>query len=227
MAAFIDASREEGHVHPWLAGLIFAFDAFLRQRYQVFEFTADPDCIFRAQLGCAHRAADLPDGLRIRPGDRMLNLHYWNEQIPRVPPTGPTIGWARHFCRQMESSLRELARYCAAHPELDHVVAIAANVTQGTRDQRAQLTYIMRRFGFAPPAAVEPLRSDARLRRLGENLLIAVMVMARNPVVLRVDTLWRDRTELYLSRTALVERFGEPVRCSAAAPHVEDRWTTR
>lgn len=227
MTAFIDAGREEGHVRPWLAGLVFAFDAFLRQRHQVFEFTADPDCIFRAQLGYADHAVDLVDGIRIRPGDRMLNLHYWNEQIPRVPPAGPTIGWARQFCRQMESSLRELARYCTAHPELDDVVAIAANVAQGTRDQRAQLTYIMRRFGFAPPAAVEPSRSDARLRRLGENLLIAVMVMARNPIVLRVDTLWRDRTELYLSRTALAERFGEPVRCGAATPHVEDRWTTR
>lgn len=227
MTALIDAGREEGHDRPWLAELVFALDGILRQRYQVFEFTADRACIFRAQFGCADRAFDLPDGTPIRPGDRMLNLHYWNEQIPRVPLAGPTIGWARRFCRRTESSLCELARYCAANPAAHDVVAIAANVAQGTRQQRDQLTGIMRRFGFAPPVVLEPARSDARLRRLGENLLIAGMVLARNPAVLRVDTLWRDRTELFLSAKQLAERFGRHVQCGKALPHVEDQCRTR
>jgi hypothetical protein len=223
MTASIDAGRAQGLVRPWLADLVFAFDGILRQRQQVFEFTTNPACIFRTQLARAERACELPDGTSIRPGDRMLSLHYWNEQIPRVPMAGPTIGWARQFCRQMQLSLCELARYCAIHPELDDVVAIAANVSQGTRQQRDQLTSIMRRFGFAPPVALEPARSDARLRRLGENVLITVFILARNPVVLRADTLWRDRTELLLSRAALAERFGEPLPCGEATPHVEDQ----
>ncbi len=227
MTALIDAGGGERGVRPWLAELVFAVDAILRQRHQVFEFTADPACIFRAQLTCAERALDLADGTRIRPGDRVLNLHYWNEQIPRVPPAGPTIGYARQFCRQMDLSLRELARHCAAHRELDDVVAIAANVAQGTRRQRDQLTYIMRRYGFAPAAALEPAPSEAKLRRLSENLFIAVMVMARNPVVLRMDTLWRDRTELFLSRTTLAARFGGAARCGGAIPHAEERWRMR
>ena len=226
MAALIDAGREEGHVRAWLAELVFAFDGILRQRQQVFEFTADPACIFRAQLARAERAFDLHDGTRIRSGDRMLNLHYWNEQIPRVPPAGATIGWARQFRRQMELSLCELGRYCAQTPEMLDIVAIEANVSQGTREQRVQLTNIMRRFGFAPPVAIEPARSDARLRRLGENVLITVFILARNPMVLRADTLWRDRTELFLSRTALAERFGQPDRCRETSAHVGSRWRT-
>lgn len=227
MTALIDAGRQEGYVRLWLADLVFALDGILRQHYQVFEFTADPACIFRAQFGCAERAFDLPDGTLIRPGDRMLNLHYWNEQIPRVPLAGPTIGWARRFCRQMELSLCELARYCAANPATDDIVAVAANVAHGTLQQRDQLTSIMRRFGFAPPVDPEPARSDPRLRRLGENLLIAGIVLARNPAVLRVDALWRDRTELLLSRKELTERFGKPVPCGEAPPDVEDRCRIR
>jgi hypothetical protein len=227
MTALIDARREEGHDRPWLAELVFALDGILRQRYQIFEFTADPACIFRAQLGCADRAFDLLDGTPIRQGDRILNLHYWNEQIPRVPLAGPTIGWARQFCHRMESSLCELARYCDANRAAHDVVAIAANVAQGTRQQRDQLNTILRRFGFAPPVALRPARCDARLRRLGENLLIAGMVLARNPAVLRVDTLWRDRTEVFLSAQELAERFGKPVRRGDASPHVEDRCRTR
>lgn len=157
----------------------------------------------------------------------MIKLHYWNEQIPRVPRTGPTIGWARQFCRQLELSLCELARYCAANPELNDVVAIGANVSQGTRQQRDQLTNIMRRFGFAPPLAPERARPDTRLRRLGENMLITVLILAQNPTVLRVDTLWRDRTELFLSRTALAARFGERIRYGDPSRHVEKRWRTR
>ncbi|HUI95785.1 MAG TPA: hypothetical protein VLX44_08540 [Xanthobacteraceae bacterium] len=223
MTALID----EGNAHPWLAELVFALDGILRQRHQVFEFTADPACIFRAQLDRAERRFDLADGTRIRPGDRLLNLHYWNEQVPRVPLSGPTIGWARRFCRRMELSLRQLARFCTADPAAYDVVAVAANVAQGTRRQRDQLTGIMHRFGFTPPLALEPAPSNAMLRRFGENLLIAGIVLARNPGVLRFNTLWRDRTELFLSRTALVERFGEPVRRDQAAPHVEDQWRTR
>jgi len=227
MTALMDSGREDGHLRPWLAELVFALDGILRQRHQVFEFTADPACIFRVQLARAEHPFDLPNGTRIRPGDRVLNLHYWNEQIPRVPLAGPTIGWARKFCCRMDSSLRELARYCAADPDARDVVAVVANLAQGTRQQRDQLTNIMRRFGFAPPLALADARPEAMLRRFGENLLIAGMVLARNPVVLRVDTLWRDRTVLVLSRAALSARFGEPVRCGEATPHTEERCRTR
>lgn len=217
MSALFDAGQNDKHVHPWLTDLVFAFDGFLRQRQQVVEFTANPACVFRLQLGRAERRFELADRTQVRPGDLLINLHLWNEQIPRVPQAGPTIGWAQRFRRQLELSFGELARYCASHPDLRDVTAIGANLTQGTRQQRDQLTSIMRRFGFEPPTGGEPIPSNTRLHRLGENVLISVMVLVRNPVVLRANSLWRDRTELFLSRAALISRFDKDSRCAERA----------
>jgi hypothetical protein len=206
MAAWIDAGRRDSPAHPWLAEVVFAFDAILRHRLQVVEYSTDPACIFRLNLSRAEQ-------------------HLWNEQIPPVPSAGPTLSWARTFCGRLDLSMRELARYFSGHPDLNDVAAIGANVAQGTREQRAQLTNIMRRFGFAPLPDGECTCAEAALRRFAENVLISAMVWARNPVVLRADSLWRDRTPLFVSRTALLERYG--IRQRVTSSLADGLWRTR
>lgn len=226
MSAWIDAGRGDRNAHPWFAEMVFALDAMLRQRQRVVEYTTNPACIFRVQLARAECEFDLADQTHIRQGDLMLNLHLWNEQIPPIPPTGATIAWARRFCRQFELSLCELARYCAAHRDLHNVAALSANVAQATRQQCAQLTNIMRRFGFEPASATTSTRSDAGLRRLGENILISAMVLAQNPVALRADSLRRDRTLLLLPRTTLFDRFGKDNDYVPARALSDPAWLT-
>jgi hypothetical protein len=189
MTAWIDAGRTDSHAHPWLAELVFGFDAILRQRLHVVEYSTDPSCIFRLNITRAERPFILADRTQIRCGDRIVNLHLWNEQIPPVPTTGPTLAWGRTFGGRLEFSIRELARYFARHPEMNDIAAIGANAAQGTREQR---TNIMRRFGFAPLLKGESPRVEAALHRFGENILISVMVWAQN-------------------RTALLQRYGSGV----------------
>jgi hypothetical protein len=227
MTALLNAGQDDRRARAWLAGLVFAFDELLRHKRQVIEFSADPMCIFRLQIGRADQTFALSDGTHVRPGDRIIHLHFWNEQIPRVPPRGPTIAWARQFCRSMELSLCELSRYCASRPELCDIAAISANVTQGTRQQRQQITRLMRRFGFECPPDLDAIQPDDRLRRLGENIFISAIVLAHNPVALRVDTLWRDRAQLFLSRTALARRFGDLAASGDARPHADSPWRMR
>jgi hypothetical protein len=43
---------------------------------------------------------------------------------------------------------------------------------------------------------------------LGENILISMMVLARNAAALRADVLRRDRTLVFLSRRELRRRYG-------------------
>ncbi len=225
MTALFDAGREDRRSHPWLAELVFAFDAVLRHRHHVVEFSTNPACIFRLNVARAEHAFTLADQTRIEAGDRIVDLHLWNEQIPAVPKAGPTISWARTFCGRLELSVRELAQYLMTHSEMDDVAAVGANVAQGTREQRAQLTNIMRRFGFAPLPEGEAQYAEAALRRLGENILITAMVLAQNPVVLRAESLWRDRTPLFVSRTALLARYGQaPQRSKMPA---NGPWSTR
>lgn len=180
------------------------------------EFSANPTCIFRMNISHVEQAFALADRTRVRSGDRIVYLHLWNEQIPPVPRAGPTLSWARAFCGRLELSLRELAKYIQAHRDLDDVVAIGANFAQGTREQRTQLTNIMRRFGFAPLPDGESACADGTLCRFGENILISVMVLAQNPVVLRADSLWRDRTPLFVSRSAFLDRYGPRPRTATA-----------
>jgi hypothetical protein len=224
MAAWIDAGRRDSPAHPWLAEVVFAFDAILRHRLQVVEYSTDPACIFRLNISGAEQTFVLADRTRVRIGDRIVNLHLWNEQIPPVPSAGPTLSWARTFCGRLDLSMRELARYFSRHPDLNDVAAIGANVAQGTREQRAQLTNIMRRFGFAPLPDGECTCAEAALRRFAENVLISAMVWARNPVVLRADSLWRDRTPLFVSRTALLERYG--IRPRVTSSPADGLWRT-
>jgi hypothetical protein len=194
--------------HPWLAEALSALDSRLRRRHAVFEYTNNPACVFRLDITRARRALMLRDGTRVGAGERIGRLHFWNEQIPPVPEVGPTIGWARQMQRAMAASLRELARYLATRPDLGDIAVIGAEVPSGTKTQSEQLARIMARYGFEAVVDPEhpPLRE--RLHRFGENILISMVVLARNPGALRADTLARTRLPIYLSRRVLEAEFG-------------------
>lgn len=194
--------------HFWLAEAVSALDARLRRRHAVFEYTRNPACVFRLDIGRAPGSLTLRDGTRIRAGERIARLHFWNEQIPPVPKNGPTIGWARQMQRAMATSLRELARYLASRSDLGDIAVISGDAPSATTVQREQLARIMERFGFEAVVEPEDLPLRERLHRLGENVLISLMVLALNAGALRSDTLWRARLPIYVSRRSLEQQFG-------------------
>ena len=49
-----------------------------------------------------------------------------------------------------------------------------------------------------------------RLHRYGENVLISLMVIARNTAAFRFQSLRRNRTPVYMSRRELETRFRSP-----------------
>src|SRR5690348_3863024 len=203
-----DQQRPVEYAHPWLADLIFSFDRLLQRRNGVFEFTSNPRCLFRLQLDLAERDVMLADGTRVRPLDRVVRLHFWNEHIPSVPPLGASIGWARRMYYDTEVSLRELASFFAVHPEFDDIAVICGNMVWGTGDQRAQLARVTRRLGFEVFTEADPIGARERIHRFGENILVSLMILAQNTPALRRDSLWRDRTEIFLSRHTLESRYG-------------------
>ena len=93
------------HTRPLWAEFIFVLDRWLRRREGVFEYSHKPDCIFRAQLGRLSSDVLLSDGTFGRPGDRVIDLHLWNEQIPAIPVPGYSLAWGCRFNRSFEKSL--------------------------------------------------------------------------------------------------------------------------
>jgi hypothetical protein len=204
---------EDGHYpreRSVIGALVSAIDERLRRHYGVGEYTGRPDCIFRIQIDRLNEDATLRDGTRLCRNDRIVDLHLWNEQLPRMAAKGPTVGWALRFNRGFEASLRELATYLATRPDLEDVAAIRAYMSIGSAAQRDQLSRVVGRFGFETIAPTRPPTVRERARRFCENILFSMMVYARNPAGLRRDALRRDRTLAYLSRRTLQSRYAPP-----------------
>jgi len=193
--------------HLWLADVLAFFDTRLRRSQAVFEYTDNPTCIFRLDIALAGRTLILGDATRVYAGQRLARLHYWNEHVPPIPEHGATIGWARRMQRAIAVSLHELANYLAARSDLADIGVICADVPSATRTQSGQLARIMAHYGFETLVRPECLPVGERLHRLGENVLISLIVFAHNPRALRADTLTRVRVPIYLSRRNLEERF--------------------
>jgi hypothetical protein len=192
-----------------LNALVSVIDRKLRARDGIFEYSAYPCCIFRAQLESNASDVALSDGTRVCAGSQLINLHLWNEHIPPFPAQGPTLGWARQICRDLEISLAELAAFLDDRPDLADIAAIGANVMFGSALQAQAVAQLAARYGFVRAVDAAPSRSIAqKLHLLGENILIAMLVMAHNPAALRADNLRRERVRIYLHRTELMRRFG-------------------
>ena len=187
----------------WTSAVRFT-DWFLRRWYRVHEFTDDPDCLIRISYTTAARPIVLSDGARVRPGDQVLDLHIWNEQLPRFFGPGADFTWAALIRRNLLHSVRSLARHLAQDPQCQSLVAIRARVTFGGRRQASQIRRAAARFGFEMVGGGPP----NGLHELGEDMLIWAFARAFNPAALRRHKLRRDRTELWISRDRLLQLHG-------------------
>jgi hypothetical protein len=194
---------------PLWAELIFALDRWLQRRQGVFEYTHKPDCIFRVQLGRLHYEVVLSDGTLGRPGDQVIDLHLWNEQIPAIPVAGPSLAWGRRFSRCFAESLHELARFLISEPELLDITIIRANTNLDS------LHRIAARHEFETildPVRLSPWES---VHRFGENTLYWLLTLACNSGGAWPNTFWRSRKWIYLSRRVLERKHVGPTMLAA------------
>jgi hypothetical protein len=207
-AAQITETERLGRSRPWLGAIIAPLDRYLRARQGVQEYSRSPTCILRIQLVSSSADVRLLDGTQLHCGERLLDLHLWNEHVPAIAKHGPTLGWARQMNRCFAESLRELVTYLARRPELDDVRMIRANISLGAASRCDQIARIVARYGFERVATPQPRKLAERMHRLGENILVSLLVLAANSAALKADTLRRDRTLTYLSRRRLEHLHG-------------------
>ncbi len=207
-ASLSAGARRVGRPHGWLGVLMEAVDCRLRYRLGVGEYTRSSDCILRMQIIRNTDDVLLKDGTRLRPGDRIIDLHFWNQQVPLIPEAGPTLAWARRMNDGFKQSLQELAHHLATRSDVDDVVAVRIIAALGADARREKISRILSRFGFEIVLQREAPSLARQIRRYGENILISLMVLAYNAIALRADTLRRGRVPAYLSRRALENRYG-------------------
>ena len=194
--------------HFWLDKIIFGLDRVLTRWQSVVEYTHDPTCILRITLGRLDQDFVLTDGTPGHAGERFIDLHLWNEHIPAMPKEGASIAWARQMSLCFQNSLRQLARYLASRPDLDDISLMRCTMMFASGERDDQMVRMIRRYGFelVPPTTTVTL--GERARRLGENIMISLIVLARNQAALRRDTLRRGRTRVFMSRKVLEQRYG-------------------
>jgi hypothetical protein len=193
---------------PW-ARLVFAFDRWLQSRAGVFEYSDESDCVFRAQLSRLSANIHLADGTSGRPGDRIIDLHLWNEHIPAQGAGDNSLAWGRRFGRSLVKSLFVLAQYLENNAAFADVNIIRANINMEILDRIAE------RYGFEAVCDLSAPPVGKRIHEFGENILFWLLALAANGA--RPKHFWRHRKQFYLSRRALDREFAKrgPIRARA------------
>jgi len=191
----------------WLQRIVFGIDGALCRLQSVVGYTSDPGCILRIRVARLDRDLMLADGTCGRAGDRFIDLHLWNEQIPAMPKEGASIAWARQMHVCFQQSLRQLARYLAGRSDLGDACLVRCTLMFAGPERDGQMARLLARYGFELVPAADPQNLRERARRFGENILISLMVLARNAAALRRDTLRRGRTRVFMSRRLLEQRY--------------------
>ena len=185
------------HTRPFWAEFIFALDRWLRSREGVFEYCHKPDCILRAQLSRLTSDVLLSDGTFGRAGDRVIDLHLWNEQIPVKPVAGYSLAWGCRFNRSLAKSLRGLAQFLMSTPQLSDI-----NIIRAITNLDA-LHRIAARHGFTAirdPVSLSPWQ---HVHRFGQNILYWLLTLACHSGRARPRKFSRSRQVIYLARRVL------------------------
>jgi len=219
-----EAAAQQGRLSALeLRHLVFGLDGWLRRRYGIREFNNDSECIFRVQADRTSMQLTLSDGTAVRPGDPILELHLWNEQIPAIGPEGPTLSWARQVVHALGFSLRKLAQFLERNPDYDEVRVIHADMSLAPSSRREQLVRMAERFGFEAIGTSGPRSLPRRLHQAGQNILISMLVLAVNPRAFRASVLRRRGTDIYMSRERLMRRLAIPSGANGHTPDLEHR----
>ena len=188
----------------WLARFLRGVDALLRRAMRIEQFCSDPRCVIRVRRIAAGHSVRLSDGTVISAGDLVGELHLWNEQLPRIPSTGPGIAWAVAMRRAYAHSLSQLARHVAEQGAFGEVEAFCAAIAfAGPWSRAGKVARAAARKGFE---LVDPKPSIAAdLAALTQGIFILCLIRAFNPAGLRKLKVRRRRYEIWISKRRLIQ----------------------
>lgn len=196
---------------PWIRMArmaLFAFDSFQRRRHHVYEFDTEPQCMLRVSQTSSRVLRALSDGTTVRPGDPVLEFHFWNERVPLMRSGSPDVAWGARFYRCCKSSLADLARYLAVAPELSDVVAVWGVSSFASELGRSKYAEFFNRFGF-DFVPTPPLGIRGSLCTFLETVYVWLIIRLVNPSGVKGRSArCALRSEVWISRERLLQIYG-------------------
>lgn len=184
--------------------LIRGLDRLVRFIHGVYEFSAAPDCLLRLSLGRAPHILPLPDG-EVKQGVPVVEVHLWNEHMPRIPEEGPDFAWALRIYRMLNQSLQAAAFHIQNDQRLSEGKAIGgvnAMILPGNPTGGESL---MKRLGFIVLPYHAPLGAFGEF---WENFYSWMLMWTFNPASLPQHPLFRlRRTEIWMSKKEFLRRY--------------------
>ncbi len=187
-----------------LRKLIPKIDVSLRRRQGIFEFCEDSECIFRLSVTTAAQTpAVMNTGLPAEA--RIIEMHFWNENMPKLPDNGPDLAYAKRLRRATVSSLREIAAYIQQPDKQDIKMLIGVTFLFHPGGATGAERFITG-LGFSS------LPYDAymnRVHRFWENIYLALIMWTYNKATLRARQVFSmPRTLIWMTRDELLDRYG-------------------
>lgn len=184
--------------------LVRTLDELQRRRLGIREFCDDPECLFRIRVARAERPLAVADG-EVPAGAQVLELHFWNEHFPRLPPSGLDLAWAARGQHMLIASLRKLARHLRDAPDLRSVAAVIGVTVLISPGEASAPEKLLSRLGFASAPYRSPL---GRIGEFWENLYTWLIMWTFNGTTLRLRHLSRlHRMEVWMSKEEFVRRY--------------------
>lgn len=181
------------------------FDDWLSHVEGVEPFTEEPRIILRLQASRAAWDIALPDH-QVAADSPVMVLHLWNERIPTITPSGPSLEWALQFQRRLLYSFRAVALHIQRTDALTDIQAVGGTITQVHLGVPDGGRLLLERLGFE----VLPYHRPAgAFGEFWENFYTWLLMWTYNPVSLKSHPLrGLQRNEFWMTRKRFLERFG-------------------
>jgi hypothetical protein len=182
---------------------VLTIDAALRRAYGIFEYSSEPTCMFRLRRIRAERALSLRNA-QVSRGEKLIELHVWNEHWPRLASDGADMAWAKRLQRLVLASLRDVATYVQRHQDLATAKAIGGPSITFSPTRGAGTARLLDRLGFISVDA--PRR--APVLELLDRLYLWRLIGAYQPMSPSLaEVLVTRRMELWIPMDDFLRRY--------------------
>ncbi len=171
-----------------------ALDRLLRGFMEIHEFTQDQRCILRVARTYSKSSVILPNGESIMKGDRILELHFWNERLAFVHPI---------LRSSLRTSLALVGEQLRTNERFQDIRAIHGTLVRPAK----RLAHVHSVFGCS--TRVVHRFTPNSLHDLLEDFLIYFLRWTFNPRNMTLRARRLSRTEIWISVSDVKEKLCE------------------